>query len=159
MSNYSNGLNSNDLVFYKEGENVMSGGYKLNSIFLQNGVSPMQTNNINNINNGKKRNKGLESSSDSDSEKSLYLDKEVSSLFNDLVIPVGLFFNNSKLFSENKVPFNKYEEHTMISDDIFDKLFNMVEYDSKKNKFSKTKKMKNNFKMNFKKALTKKSRK
>ena len=154
MSNSSNSLNSNDLVFYQEGGNVMSGGYKLNSIFLQNGVSPMQTNNINNE---KKRQKGLES--DSGSEKSPSLDKEVSSLFNDLVIPVGLFFNNSKMFPENKVPFKQYEEHTMLSDDIFDKLFKMVEYDSKKNKFSKTKKMKSDFKMNFKKALTKKSRK
>jgi len=153
MSNYSNALNSNDLVFYQEGGNVMSGGYKLNSIFLQNGVSPMQTNNT------KKRQKGLESEQDSDSSNSLSLDKEVSSLFNDLVIPVGLFLNNSKLFPENKVPFKQYEEHTMLSDDIFDKLFKMVEYDSKKNKFSKTKKMKNDFKMNFKKALTKKSRK
>ena len=153
MSNYSNALNSNDLVFYQEGGNVMSGGYKLNSIFLQNGVSPMQTNNT------KKRQKGLESESDSDSSNSPSLDKEVSSLFNDLVIPVGLFLNNSKLFPENKVPFKQYEEHTMISDDIFDKLFKMVEYDSKKNKFSKTKKMKSDFKMNFKKALTKKSRK
>ena len=70
-----------------------------------------------------------------------------------------MFLNNSKLFPENKVPFNKYEEHTMISDDIFDKLFKMMEYDSRKNKFSKTKKMKSDFKMNFKKALTKKSRK
>lgn len=151
MSNSSNTLNSNDLVFYQEGGNVMSGGYKLNSIFLQNGVSPMQTNNL------KKRNKGLES--DSGSDKNPSLDKEVSSLFNDLVIPVGLFFNNSKMFPENKVPFKQYEEHTMLSDDIFDKLFKMVEYDSKKNKFSKTKKMKSDFKMNFKKALTKKSRK
>jgi hypothetical protein len=148
---YSNALNSDDLVFYKEGENVMSGGYKLNSIFLQNGVSPMQTNN------GKKKLKGLES--DSGSDKTPSLDKEVSSLFNDLVIPVGLFFNNNKFFSENKIPFQQYEEHTMLSDDIFDKLFKMVEYDSKKNKFSKTKKMKSDFKMNFKKALTKKSRK
>lgn len=72
---------------------------------------------------------------------------------------MGLFFNNSKLFPENKVPFKQYEEHTMLSDDIFDKLFKMVEYDSNKNKFSKTKKMKNDFKMKFKKALTKKSRK
>ena len=149
MSNYSNTLNSNDLVFYQEGGNVMSGGYKLNSIFLQNGVSPMQTNNT------KKRNKGLES----EFENNPSLDKEVSSLFNDLVIPVGLFFNNSKMFPENKVPFKQYEEHSMISDDIFDKLFKMAEYDSKKNKFSKTKKMKSDFKMNFKKALTKKSRK
>ena len=153
MSNYSNTLNSNDLVFYQEGGNVMSGGYKLNSIFLQNGVSPMQTNNV------KKRQKGLESESEQDSNKTPSLDKEVSSLFNDLVIPVGLFFNNSKMFPENKVPFKQYEEHSMISDDIFDKLFKMAEYDSKKNKFSKTKKMKSDFKMNFKKALTKKSRK
>jgi len=148
MSNYTNGLNSNDLVFYKEGESVMSGGYKLNSIFLQNGVSPMQTNNL------KKRNKGLESEPDSDSNKNLSLDKEVSSLFNDLVIPVGLFLNNNKLFPENKVPFQQYKEHSMLSDDIFDKLFKMVEYDSKKNKFSKTKKMNHKNKKHF----TKKSR-
>lgn len=111
-------MSANDLIFYKEGGNIMSGGYKLNSIFLQNGVSPMQTVNF--------RKKGLETNSlESDSKK----DSNISSLFEDLAIPAGLFFNNAKLFSQNKIPYQPYEEHTMLPDDIFDKLFKMVEYD------------------------------
>ena len=57
-------LSANDLIFYKEGGNIMSGGYKLNSIFLKNGVSPMQTVNI--------RKKGLESNSESSNKDSSF---------------------------------------------------------------------------------------
>lgn len=130
-------LSSNDLVFYTDGNEIMSGGYSLNSIFLRNGISPMQT-----VNKGK----GLESDSKVKNNK-------VSSLFDDLAIPVGLFLNNNKLFSKNKVPYEQYEEHTMLSDDIYDKLFKMVEYEPKK--FSKTKKHKTS---SAKKGLTKKFR-
>ena len=142
-------MSANDLIFYKEGGNIMSGGYKLNSIFLQNGVSPMQTVNF--------RKKGLETNSlesdskESDSSKDGKNDKShsskdsnISSLFEDLAIPAGLFFNNAKLFSQNKIPYQPYEEHTMLPDDIFDKLFKMVEYDpnlkANKNKCKKTRK-------------------
>ena len=120
-------MSANDLIFYKEGGNIMSGGYKLNSIFLQNGVSPMQTVNF--------RKKGLETNS-------LESDSNISSLFEDLAIPAGLFFNNAKLFSQNKIPFEEYKEHTMLPDDIFDKLFKMVEYDPnlKANNKKKTRK-------------------
>lgn len=133
-------LTSNDLVFYTDGKEIMSGGYSLNSIFLRNGISPMQTFN---------KGKGLESKKDNERETK---DDKVSSLFDDLAIPVGLFLNNSKLFSKNKIPYEQYDEHTMLSDDIFDKLFKMVEYEPKKT--SKTKKHKSG----IKKGLTKKSR-
>jgi len=129
-------MSANDLIFYKEGGNIMSGGYSINSIFLKNGVSPMQTVNF--------RKKGLETntleSSDSSSDSSDSSKNNISSLFEDLAIPAGLFFNNAKLFPENKIPFQEYEEHTMLPDDIFDKLFKMVEYDpnlSKTNKQNK----------------------
>jgi hypothetical protein len=137
-------LIADDFVLYKEGGNIMSGGYSINSIFLKNGVSPMQTVNF--------RRKGLESNSlESDSkEKDGKNEKphssKISSLFEDLVIPAGLYFNNTKLFPENKIPFEEYKEHTMLPDDIFDKLFKMVEYEpnlsktNKQNKYKKTKK-------------------
>ena len=167
-------MSANDLIFYKEGGNIMSGGYKLNSIFLQNGVSPMQTVNF--------RKKGLETNSlESDSKESLdkdsskdgkndkshsSKDSNISSLFEDLAIPAGLFFNNAKLFPENKIPFEEYKEHTMLPDDIFDKLFKMVEYEpnlkaNKQNKYKKTRKGIKGLKGdNFvKKGFTKKAKK
>jgi hypothetical protein len=153
-------MSANDLIFYKEGGNIMSGGYKLNSIFLQNGVSPMQTVNF--------RKKGLETNSlESDSKESLDKDSKkdsnISSLFEDLAIPAGLFFNNAKLFSQNKIPFEEYKEHTMLPDDIFDKLFNMVEYEpnlkaNKQNKQNKYKKTRKGIKGFVKKGFTKKAK-
>ena len=127
-------LIADDFVLYKEDGNIMSGGYSINSIFLKNGISPMQTVNF--------RRKGLESNSlENDSEKDKDSSK-ISSLFEDLVIPAGLYFNNTKLFPENKIPFEEYKEHTMLPDDIFDKLFKMVEYEPnlKANNKKKTRK-------------------
>ena len=131
-------LTADDFVLYKNAENMMSGGYKLNSIFLKNGVSPMQTVNF--------RKNTLETNSlesDSKDSKEAKGKNNISSLFEDLAIPAGLFFNNAKLFSENKIPFEPYKEHTVLPDDIFDKLFKMVEYDAtaiKANKYKKTRK-------------------
>ena len=128
-------LTADDFVLYKNAENMMSGGYKLNSIFLKNGVSPMQTVNF--------RKNTLETNLESDSKTNKDSKNNISSLFEDLAIPAGLFFNNAKLFSENKIPFEPYKEHTVLPDDIFDKLFKMVEYDAtaiKANKYKKTRK-------------------
>ena len=89
-------------------------------------------------------------------------------MFEDLAIPAGLFFNNAKLFSQNKIPYQPYEEHTMLPDDIFDKLFKMVEYEPtsiKQNKYKKTRKglkglKGDNFvKKDLKKGFTKKAKK
>jgi hypothetical protein len=151
-------LIADDFVLYKENGNIMSGGYSINSIFLKNEVSPMQTVNF--------RKKGLETNSleSKDSNKEDSKEKNsISSLFEDLVIPAGLYFNNTKLFPENKIPFEEYKEHTMLPDDIFDKLFKMVEYEpnlkaNKQNKYKKTRKglRGTNF---VKKGFTKKAKK
>jgi hypothetical protein len=147
-------LSANDLIFYKEGNNIMSGGYSINSIFLKNGVSPMQTVNF--------RRKGLESNSKEESDSKKDSSKNsISSLFEDLAIPAGLYFNNTKLFPENKIPYQEYEEHTMLPDDIFDKLFKMVEYEpsvNKQNKYKKTRKGLNGLGLS-KKGFTKKAKK
>lgn len=146
-------LSANDLIFYKEGNNIMSGGYSINSIFLKNGVSPMQTVNF--------RRKGLESNSKEESDSKKDSSKNsISSLFEDLAIPAGLYFNNTKLFPENKIPYQEYEEHTMLPDDIFDKLFKMVEYEPnlKANNKKKTRKGLNGLGLS-KKGFTKKAKK
>ena len=148
---------ADDFVLYKEGDNIMSGGYSINSIFLKNGVSPMQTVNF--------RKKGLESNSlEKDGKNDKPHSSNISSLFEDLAIPAGLYFNNTKLFPENKIPFEEYKEHTMLPDDIFDKLFKMVEYEpnlSKQNKQNKYKKTKKGIRGTsfVKKGFTKKAKK
>jgi hypothetical protein len=152
-------MSANDLIFYKEGGNIMSGGYSINSIFLKNGVSPMQTVNF--------RKKGLETNSLESDSKDSSSKNSISSLFEDLAIPAGLFFNNAKLFPENKIPFEEYKEHTMLPDDIFDKLFKMVEYDpnlsktNKQNKQNKCKKTRKGLRGTSldKKGFTKKAKK
>jgi hypothetical protein len=150
-------LTADDFVLYKNAENMMSGGYKLNSIFLKNGVSPMQTVNF--------RKNTLETNSLESDSKEAKGKNNISSLFEDLAIPAGLFFNNAKLFSENKIPFEPYKEHSVLSDDIFDKLFKMVEYDPtaiKANKYKKTRKSLNGtsfVRKDLKKGFTKKAKK
>ena len=68
-------LGSDDFIFYKENGKIMSGGYTVNSILLNSGISPMQTNNIGNQTGGK-----------------------VSSVFENLAVPAGLFYAHPKHF-------------------------------------------------------------
>lgn len=88
----------------------IGGGYKVNSFFLQEGISPMTTYNTDGQSGGK-----------------------VSSPFENLAVPAGLFYVNMrvpKLDSEKKA--HLYEKHTTISDDMMDKLFGLVEDDKKR---------------------------
>lgn len=57
-------------------------------------------------------------------------DLKVSSLFDNLAIPSGLFYIHQKGPKEQCL--NYYEPHKMLTDDIFDKLFELVEYDKKR---------------------------
>ena len=113
-------LNHNDLIFYKQDGQIISGGYSLNSALLKNGISPMQT--FNSSQNGGKEDK-------------------VSSGFENLAIPAGLYYitqptskNHKHKYTDQK---NYDKEHVPISDDIFDKLFQMIEYDDKRKRKTK----------------------
>ena len=112
---------NDDLVFFKNsaGE-IMSGGYNIESHMLQKGISPMQTFNLSQ--NGGKEDK-------------------VSSGFENLAIPAGLYYitqptskNHKDKYTDQK---NYDKEHVPISDDIFDKLFQMIEYDDKRKRKTK----------------------
>lgn len=116
-SNTDELFNGGDFVFMqqtdKNGEKqILGGGYKIDSFLLNNGISPMTTYNTNDQTGGK-----------------------VSSSFENLAVPAGLFYVNMrfpKKDSEKREEF--YQKHETISDDIVDKLFGLVEADKKRNR-------------------------
>ena len=113
----------NDLIFYKNAEgNIMSGGYNVESHMLQKGISPMQTLNLGQ-NGGK--------------------DEKVSSSFENMAVPAGLYYITQPN-NKNKEQMNYKKEHVALSDDIFNKLYEMIEYDDKKKRKTRKHIPKNN---------------
>ena len=98
-----NEITPDDLVITKEGKNVMSGGYKIDNIFLQNNISPFKTDNSSNQEGG-----------------------NVSSMFANLAVPAGLLLlqqkTNKKTFSNM---YNK-ENNEIVDSSLYDKLLNIA---------------------------------
>jgi len=105
---------------------IVGGGYKIQSSFLQGGTSIMTTINKGEQNGGK-----------------------VSSPFENLAVPAGLFYVNMRVPKKdlNRETQQHYKPHETISDDMIDKLYSLVEVDKKRkrktrkhdNKTNKTK--------------------
>lgn len=92
----------------------ISGGYKVNSLFLQNGISPLTT-----LNNEKQTG------------------GKVSSPFENLAVPAGLFYINQRVPKddiEKEKEEHYYKKHEMMPDDIMDKLFGLVEANKKQHR-------------------------
>jgi hypothetical protein len=110
----------NDLIFYKNNDgNIMSGGYDVESHMLRNGISPMRTLNF-------EQNGGRDKK-----------EAKVSNGFENLAVPAGLFYicqsqSQSKNKNKDKEKHSYDKEHTPLPDDIFDKLYEMIEYNDKK---------------------------
>ena len=136
-------INNNELIFYQKDGVVMSGGYSLKSELLKNGISPMQTlNTLEQVSNNSNK------SSNSNNNK-----QKVSDVFSNIVVPVGLLLlNKTKDFSlqldktDELYSFDKNKgkntatNHSMLSDDIYEQLFKIVQFDdSIKKKYTKTK--------------------
>lgn len=101
-----------DFVFTKDQEgNIVGGGYKITSLFLQGGQSIMRTLNTEEQNGGK-----------------------VSSPFENLAVPAGLFYVNMRVPKKdiNRESTEHYKPHETISDDMIDKLYSLVEFDKKR---------------------------
>ena len=91
----------------------VGGGYKVESFLLENGISPMNV-----LNNDNKQNGG-----------------KVSSPFENLAVPAGLFFINQKIPKQMYNDTNNvYKNHETISDDVMDQLFGLANNDNKKRK-------------------------
>ena len=137
-------ITNNDLIFYEKDGVIMTGGYSLNSGLLHQGISPMKT--INTIEQTQTQRQTAGANAVSNKEA------KVSDIFSNLAIPTGLYLINQKplynsnsninINMNNKLSQN-LNEHSMISDDIYDKLFNLVQLDEQtKKKYNKTKKHK-----------------
>ena len=112
-------LRPDELLFYKKDDNIMSGGYSINSIFLNDGISPMKT--LNSLENDQTGG------------------KKVSSIFDNLAVPAGLFLINQNSFTGmSNLTTNKYKNSEMLPDNIFDEFMKMIEVD-KRNKRGKRK--------------------
>jgi hypothetical protein len=101
----------------------VGGGYKVNSFFLQGGNPIMTTYN--------------NSSSDQSGGK-------VSSPFENLAVPAGLFFINQRIpknYLDEDITtdkkYNAYTKHETVSDDMIDKLFGLVDADKKRKRKTK----------------------
>ena len=147
-------FSGNDLIFYKNTTtgNIMSGGYSIDSILLREGYSPITTLNTN-TNTNTNTNPDNQSGGES---------QNVSNIFENMVVPSGLFYynnkggkineddigyengnksnnesgneskNESKNESNNQGNIN-YTQSKCISDDLHDKLFKLIEVRVNKN--------------------------
>ena len=141
-------ITNNDLIFYEKDGVIMSGGYSLNSGLLHQGISPMKT--INTIEQTQTQTQTQRQTAGANDVSNK--EAKVSDIFSNLAIPTGLYLINQKplynsnsninINMNNKLS-NNLNEHSMISDDIYDKLFNLVQLDEQtKKKYNKTKKHK-----------------
>jgi hypothetical protein len=116
--NIKDGFNPDDLVFYQEGGNIMSGGFSINNMFLSGNQPVLKTMNSSKFQEG----------------------GSISSIFKDLAVPAGLFHlqqNPTKHFLPSTFGSNE-----VIEDTLYDKLLKLMEPDNDKRK-KQTKKVKN----------------
>ena len=103
-------FDGDDFVFTTKGGEFVGGGYKIKSFFLQGGESPMVTINTGDQAGGK-----------------------VSSPFENLAVPAGLFYVNMRVpKKDTDKNEHYYKQHEVLSDDMVDKLFGLVEADKKR---------------------------
>lgn len=108
---------------------VIGGGYKIDSFFLKEGNPIMTTYNNQDINNNKNKNV-----SDQDGGK------KISTPFENLAVPAGIFYVNQKVPKISNVKTNYDENHNMLPEDIYDKLLSLVQPRPKKKDTRKNKK-------------------
>ena len=109
---YSDLFGEGDFVFTQNPEGaVVGGGYTIESFFLQGGMPPMTTYN-----------------------ESPLLGGKVSTPFENLAVPAGLFYINMRVPKKNSDDSNDqhYKNHEMASDEMIDKLYSLIEVDKKR---------------------------
>jgi len=122
----------NDLIMYKEGGKIMSGGYAVNSILMNSGMAPL---NSYHYGGSKSLERSIEGSKEGSKERNKEEESKDVSFFDNLAVPVGIFYINSDYIKSDyeKPNTNTYEERYMLSDDIYDKLFELASFKQSKN--------------------------
>jgi hypothetical protein len=121
--NYNNIFNGQEFVLTQTaGGEFISGGYKIASSFLE-GQKPLMTT----LNNGNQ-----------DGGK-------VSSSFENLAVPAGLFYINTRIKKNNDINLDEhYNNRKTAPDEMIDKLYALVEFDKKRKRKTKKHNIKKN---------------
>lgn len=126
----------------------VGGGYKVNSFFLQGG-NPIMTTYNNNSSTGYPRtpHSSFTNSSSTNSSSTHSSDQsggKVSSPFENLAVPAGLFYINQRIPKnyldediDTDTKHHYYKQHETVSDDMIDKLFGLVDADKKRKRKTK----------------------
>lgn len=113
-------------IFNKDGDNIISAGFGINSILMKKGLPPILT-----------FDKSTTASYDDDESSSDDESTPVFKSFKHLAIPISLLSSpNTNVFFENQHT-DTDDSHSQISDDIYDKLLKLVEFDNWKKRKSK----------------------
>lgn len=154
----SHQLSANDMIFYKEGDKIMSGGFSIESLLLHKGESPMYTANGS-------ENTNITGGSVIITSGSVNITGgPVSGIFKNLAIPAGLLYQTNKEKKRQLFEYNEdgqeleggFNNNSVLSEDIHSQLMKMVEVNdsgktvrerkSRKHRVTKYKEKKNNSK-------------
>lgn len=121
---------SNELIFNKVNDEILSAGFGINSILLNKGLPPI----LSFTSNYDRNDSSSSSSSDDDSDKE---DAPVFKSFNNLAIPLGLFSLPTNLNDIKNNVSTIPNEYDTITDDMHDELLKLVEFNNKMKRQSK----------------------
>lgn len=150
MSHFS----SEELIFHKVNNKIISAGFGINSILMNKGLPPILSFTGDYDNNDTSDSESSSSSSSSDSEnenstKPKKQKKQVFKSFKNLAIPINLF-SMQEPSKHSKHNDDYVEDHGHLPDNIYDELIKLVEFDNKQKRKSRK---------NYKKNDPKKSKK
>ena len=141
---YMSHFSSNELIFNRVGDEIISAGFGINSILLHKGLSPILsfTNHYDTDRESSSSNSS-NSSSESDSDTESSNKKKVFKTFKNLAIPLGLFLDNNNKKTKNHKqdepdePDEHDQEHKQIPNDMYDELLKLVYYNDKEKRQTK----------------------
>lgn len=127
-----------EMVYNKQDDKIMAGGYSVNSLLLNQGMPAAYADHVG----GKGKKHG---------------DEKVSDRFKHLAVPAGLY-----LGTNTQRKYSHINESTVINDDLYEKLLKLAQPDNNNSKNNDNKKPLNKKKMTkkkkYKKSIKRKTR-
>ena len=108
-------FNNDELVMYKENGKTYSGGFMVNSIMLQHGISP-----ITRVSGGGDGGGGGISSTSNNAGT-------IHETFNNLAIPAGLYYFDTGLVGQSGGTASTYINEEYVGDEYYSKLMELLE--------------------------------
>ena len=134
-------LSEQEMIYNKDGDKIMAGGYSVNSLLLNEGMPAMY----------------------SGGKKTTYSHDKVSDRFKHLAVPAGLFYINDLMINKSTKPNYKNDSDSeVVNDELYEKLLKLAqddnknEYKKKERKFTRHKKGKSQKGKNNKKKTKRK---